>query len=106
MRSDSGWSETARGGMLAGMHNRPAAHRLISSAPTALPVSPALRSDDQSSKSSTNRIDEMLAPDFLCSNSDGSLVDRDVFLKQAARPVTISNLEADAVNVRLLGDFA
>jgi ketosteroid isomerase-like protein len=56
--------------------------------------------------SDVRRFDELLAPDFLCSNPDGSLVDRDGFLKQTARPVTIANLEADDVNVRLFGDFA
>jgi uncharacterized protein (TIGR02246 family) len=56
--------------------------------------------------SDVRRFAELLAPDFLCSNPDGSLVDREKFLKQTARPVTIANLEADAVNVRLFGDFA
>src|SRR5512145_3408571 len=52
------------------------------------------------------RFDEILAEDFLCSNPDGSLVDRAAFLAQTARPVTISNLEARDVVVRLLGDVA
>ena len=52
------------------------------------------------------RFDEILAEDFLCSNPDGSLVDREGFLQQTARPVTIANLQAHDVNVRLLGDFA
>jgi ketosteroid isomerase-like protein len=52
------------------------------------------------------RFDEILADDFLCSNPDGSLVDRKAFLEQTAEPVTIANLEAHDVNVRLLGDFA
>jgi ketosteroid isomerase-like protein len=52
------------------------------------------------------RFDEILADDFLCSNPDGSLVDRKAFLEQTAKPVTIANLEAHDVNVRLLGDFA
>jgi hypothetical protein len=33
-------------------------------------------------------------------------VDRAAFLKQTARPVTISNIQAVDVNVRLMGDFA
>src|SRR2546428_6307457 len=49
--------------------------------------------------SDVGRFAELLAPDFLCSNPDGSLVDRERFLKQTARPVAISNLEADDVNV-------
>ena len=56
--------------------------------------------------SDVRRFDEILAPDFLCSNPDGSLIDRDAFLKQTARPVTISNLEALDVKVRILGDVA
>src|SRR5438552_304724 len=56
--------------------------------------------------SDVRRFEELLAPDFRCSNPDGSLVDREAFLKQTARPIAISNLEADDVNVRLLGDVA
>jgi ketosteroid isomerase-like protein len=56
--------------------------------------------------SDVRRFDEILADDFVCSNPDGSLVDRKAFLTQTARPVTISNLEARDVNVRLMGDFA
>ena len=52
------------------------------------------------------RFDEILADDFLCSNADGSLVDRAEFLKQTARPVSISNLEAHDVKVRIIGDVA
>jgi ketosteroid isomerase-like protein len=56
--------------------------------------------------SDVRRFDEILADDFLCSNPDGSLVDREGFLKQTALPVKISGLTAQDVNVRLLGDFA
>jgi ketosteroid isomerase-like protein len=52
------------------------------------------------------RFDEILADDFYCSNPDGSLVDRKGFLEQTARPVTISNLRADDVLIRLFGDIA
>jgi ketosteroid isomerase-like protein len=52
------------------------------------------------------RFDEILAEDFVCSNPDGSLVDRAGFLTQTARPVTIADLEAHDVDVRLLGDVA
>ena len=50
--------------------------------------------------------DEILADDFLCSNPDGSLVDKNQFLAQTARPVTITGLEAQDVRVRILGDVA
>ncbi len=56
--------------------------------------------------SDVRRFDEILADDFLCSNPDGSLVDRAGFLKQTALPVKISNLQAQEVNVRLMGDVA
>ena len=52
------------------------------------------------------RFDEILAPEFYCSNPDGSLVNRAAFLEQTARPVTISNLEAHDVQIRLFGDMA
>ena len=52
------------------------------------------------------RFDQILAPEFYCSNPDRSLVDRAGFLKQTAIPVTISNLEAQDVMIRIMGDFA
>jgi len=57
-------------------------------------------------RSDVKRFDEILADDFLCSQPDGSLIDRAAFLKQTARPVTISGLQAQDVNIRLMGDFA
>jgi ketosteroid isomerase-like protein len=56
--------------------------------------------------SDVKRFDEILAEDFYCSNPDKSLVDRAAFLKQTAIPVTIRNLEARDVKIRLMGDFA
>jgi ketosteroid isomerase-like protein len=56
--------------------------------------------------SDVRRFDEILAEDFLCSNPDGSLVDRAGFLVQTARPVAISNLEAHDVRIRVMGDVA
>jgi ketosteroid isomerase-like protein len=52
------------------------------------------------------RFDEILAQDFYCTNPDKSLVDRAAFLKQTAIPVTIRNLIADEVKIRVIGDFA
>jgi len=57
-------------------------------------------------QSDVRRFDEILADDFRCSNPDGSLVNRDGFLKQTAVPVRFSNLEARDVEVRVLGDVA
>jgi ketosteroid isomerase-like protein len=56
--------------------------------------------------SDVKRFDEILAADFYCSNPDKSLVDRAAFLKQTAVPVTIKNLTAHDVKIRVLGDFA
>ena len=56
--------------------------------------------------SDVRRFDEILADDFLCSNPDGSLVDKPRFLEQNARPATVSNIRAHDVNVRLMGDIA
>ena len=56
--------------------------------------------------SDVRRFDEILADDFVCSNPDGSLVDRKEFLTQTARPVAISSLEAVDVLVRVMGDVA
>jgi len=52
------------------------------------------------------RFEEILADEFYCSNPDGSLVDRSEFLKQTARPVTISGLQATDVIIRFYGDVA
>jgi len=56
--------------------------------------------------SDVKRFGQILAEDFLCSNPDGTLIDRKAFLQQTATPVTIRNLRAHDVNVRLMGDFA
>src|SRR5258708_22782271 len=52
------------------------------------------------------RFDEILAQDFYCTNPDKSFVDRTGFLKRTAVPVTIRNLIADEVKIRVMGDFA
>lgn len=57
-------------------------------------------------RSDVKRFDEILSDDFYCSNPDGSLVDRAAFLAQTAKPVTISDLKAEDVMIRIIGDFA
>ena len=68
----------------------------------------ALNRDFTSSvqKGDVERFEEILADDFMCSNPDGSLLDKAEFLKLTAQPVTISGLVAEDVRIRLLGDFA
>ena len=61
---------------------------------------------DSVQHSDVRRFDEILGPEFYCSNPDGSLVDRAAFLKQTAKPVTISGLEAQDVKIRIMGDVA
>ena len=56
--------------------------------------------------SDVQRFSEILADDFLCSLPDGSLLDRGRFLEHTAKPVAITDLEADDVIVRILGDVA
>ena len=52
------------------------------------------------------RFNEILAEDFQCSMPDATLLDRKAFLEYTAKPVTITNLRAHDVVVRLMGDFA
>jgi ketosteroid isomerase-like protein len=56
--------------------------------------------------SDVKRFDEILSDEFYCSNPDGSLIDRAAFLRQTAKPVTITNLRAEDVLIRIIGDFA
>jgi ketosteroid isomerase-like protein len=50
--------------------------------------------------------DAHLAPDFMNSNPDGSLVDRQGFLNQIARGAGVSDIEARDVIIRIMGDLA
>jgi ketosteroid isomerase-like protein len=52
------------------------------------------------------RFDEILADDFVCTNPDATFIDRAAFLKQTAQPVTIKDLAAADVNIRIMGDVA
>jgi len=56
---------------------------------------------DSVQHSDVKRFEEILAPEFYCSNPDGSLVDRAAFLKQTAKPVAIKNLRAEDVLIRI-----
>ena len=56
--------------------------------------------------SDVRRFDEILAPEFYCSNPDKSLVDLAAFLEQTAKPVAIKNLQAHDVKIRIMGHFA
>ena len=57
-------------------------------------------------KGDVRRFSEILSDDFLCSMADGALIDRKRFLEITAQPVTIRDLTAHDVNIRLMGDIA
>ena len=52
------------------------------------------------------RFTEILADDFLCTNPDGSLVDKPQFLRQTAVPVSFTDFDVDDLRIRVLGDVA
>jgi ketosteroid isomerase-like protein len=56
--------------------------------------------------SDVHRFEELLADDFLCTLSDGTLLDRPQFLAHTARSPQLDHLEAHDVRVRLMGDVA
>src|SRR6185369_9058692 len=47
-----------------------------------------------------------LAPDFMNSNPDGTLVDRAGFLKQVAKPCAVSKLREEDVHIQVVADVA
>jgi len=49
---------------------------------------------------------KILSDDFLCTNPDGSVVDKPQFLKQTAIPVAFSSFDVDDLRIRVLGDVA
>jgi ketosteroid isomerase-like protein len=53
-----------------------------------------------------DRFREILADDFMCSNPDGSLINKPAFLELIAKPPRVSGLTEDMVQIRLMGDFA
>jgi hypothetical protein len=91
----------------AGSTNARTEDAMAASAASDLAILLQLNQDyiDSVQHSNVKRFSEILADDFLCSLPDGSLIDRAQFLSQTARPVTISNLAAHDVNVRIMGDF-
>jgi len=78
------------------------------SAPSDVEILRGLNSDYIRSvqNGDVQRFREILADDFSASLGDGTVVDRTAFLDATARPVTISQLQAHDVQVRVLGDVA
>jgi ketosteroid isomerase-like protein len=57
-------------------------------------------------RSDVARFREILSDDFLCTNPDGSLVDKAQFLRQTAVPVAFASFDVDDLRIRILGDVA
>lgn len=56
--------------------------------------------------SDVKRFEEILAPEFLNRNPDGTLVDRATFLAQIVRGPGITDLKPNGVRIQRVGDFA
>jgi ketosteroid isomerase-like protein len=56
--------------------------------------------------SDVGRFREILADDFLCTLPDGTIIDREQFLTNTAKPYPLGSLQAHEVNIRIMGDFA
>jgi len=52
------------------------------------------------------RFDTILAPDFVCSNPDGTLIDRSEFLQRTRSSSRLQSMDIDDVRIRVLGDVA
>ena len=50
--------------------------------------------------------DTILAPDFVCSNPDGTLVDRDEFIRRTRSASRLRSMDIDDVRIRVLGTVA
>ena len=61
---------------------------------------------DAVQQSNVGRFQEILAEDFRCSNPDGSILDRQGFLEQVAKPLAITGLTAEDVEIRLFSGCA
>jgi len=56
--------------------------------------------------SDVERFEQILAEDFRCSNPDGTLLERSEFLEQTARPVSVTGLRPEDVEIRIFNDCA
>jgi ketosteroid isomerase-like protein len=56
--------------------------------------------------SNVERFNEILAPDFRNSGSDGTFTDRSGFLAAIARPSNLRSLTAEDVEIRIFADIA
>ena len=61
---------------------------------------------DSVRKSDVRRFREILSEDFLCTLADGTLVDKAQFLARTSSAPPLQKLDAQDVNVRLIGNVA
>jgi hypothetical protein len=52
------------------------------------------------------RFDDILAADFLCSQPDGTIVDKAEFLRQTQASTPLVSMDIDDVRIRIIGDTA
>jgi ketosteroid isomerase-like protein len=57
-------------------------------------------------KGDADQFEKILAEDFLCSNPDGSLVDRKEFLRRTRAGVPLQSMDISDVRIRVMGDVA
>jgi len=53
-----------------------------------------------------DRFDTILAPDFVCSNPDGTLIDRAEFLRRVRSGSPLQSMDIEDVRIRLFGHVA
>jgi len=54
----------------------------------------------------SDRFATILADDFVCSNPDGTLVDRDEFLRRTRAATPLQTMAIDDVRIRVIGSVA
>src|ERR1700730_1589121 len=57
-------------------------------------------------KADLNWYQQRLADDFVCIESDGSVLDKDAFLRRTQRGSDVANYKLENVNVRIYGETA
>src|SRR5262245_55009177 len=57
-------------------------------------------------RADADQFDRILANDFLCSNPDGSIVDRAEFLRRIRASTPLGYMQLEDVRIRMIGDTA
>ena len=53
-----------------------------------------------------DRFDGLLAPDFVCSTAEGTIIDRSEFLQRTRASSRLQSMDIDDVRIRVMGDVA